>query len=74
MNDFMNALWNATGSTVTGVYNSKPFIGVIANVRTKAGNDVALTVTTEEGDTVMLKGTELLNGSGVNTTNLHVYF
>lgn len=74
MNSFMNALWNATGSVVTGVYNDQPFYGHIENVRTKAGNDLSVTVKTEEGECVLLTGSELFQGFGKVTKNLHVYF
>lgn len=74
MNTFMNALWNAYGSTVTGIYNDKPFMGNITNVRTKTGNDLSVTVNTDEGEVLLISGTDLMNGTGNRFTNLHVYF
>lgn len=74
MNSFMNALWNATGSMVTGFYKEEPFIGEIVNVRTKAGTDLSVTVATEEGETFVFNGSELFNGAGTCSKNLHVYF
>jgi hypothetical protein len=81
MNDFMNSLWNATGSTVTGYDNGLPFIGKIASVRSKAGNDLSVMVELTEpcgnaaaGETLGFLGTELFNGHGGMSHNLHVYF
>lgn len=74
MNSFMNALWNATGSMVTGFYNNEPFIGDIENVRTKAGNDLSVTIKTYDGESFVLTGSELFDGAGKVTSNLHVYF
>lgn len=74
MNDFMNALWNSAGAVVTGVYNNQPFYGHIEEVRTKAGTDLCVTIKTEEDQYVLLTGSELFNGSGNCSKNLHVYF
>jgi hypothetical protein len=74
MNSFMNALWNANGSVVTGVYNDQPFYGHIESVRTKAGTDLSVTVKTEQGETILLTGSELFQGEGKVSKNLHVYF
>lgn len=73
MNSFMNALWNATGSMVTGFYNDEPFIGSIESVRTKAGTELSVAIRTDD-ELIMLTGTELCNGEGNLTSNLHVYF
>jgi hypothetical protein len=74
MNSFMNALWNANGSMVTGFHKDEPFIGSISNVRTKAGNELSVTVDTDEGEVLLISGTDLMNGAGNLFTNLHVYF
>jgi len=74
MNSFMNALWNATGSMVTGFYNDEPFVGDIEDVRTKAGDDLSVVVKTYDGETILLSGSELFEGAGNVTSNLHVYF
>jgi len=81
MNDYMNALWNATGSTVTGFDGPHPFIGKISNVRSAAGEDLRVAVTLDEpcgnaaaGEILLFSGKELFDGYGGFSTNLHVYF
>ena len=74
MNDFMNALWNSVGAVVTGVYNKQTFYGNIENVRSKAGCDLSVTVKTEQDEYILLNGSELFNGFGTCSKNLHVYF
>jgi hypothetical protein len=80
-NSFMNAIWNATGSTVTGYDNGLPFIGKISSVRTMAGVDLRVMVTLTEdcgraaaGETLGFLGSELCAGEGGHSRNLHVYF
>ena len=74
MNDFMNALYNAIGSEVTGFYDGLAFQGRIESVRAKAGNDLSVAVRTTDDDLLLLSGEDLYNGSGKLTANLHVYF
>ena len=81
MNDFMNSLYNATGSVVTGYHGPHPFIGRIVDVRVKFGNDLRVTVELDEpcgddgaGDHLLFDGQELYDGEGMHSSNLHVYF
>ena len=43
-NDFMNNLYKAIGSEVSGSYNSMPFLGNITSTRMKYGNDIEVVV------------------------------
>jgi hypothetical protein len=80
MNNFMNALYNAIGSYVTGYHNGTAFIGQIADTRMKYGGDIGVTVNIdlEESDldyaTVLIDGSTLHAGKGGVYSNLHVYF
>jgi hypothetical protein len=73
MNTFMNALWNAVGSQVSGSWNQEPFLGTITSTRAKYGTDIQVTV--EDGDKVyLIDGTTLYEGGNRSYSNLHVYF
>ena len=73
MNEFMNALYNAVGCEVSGVYDGVAFLGTITETRVKYGNDIRVLVV--EGDkTFMIDGTEMLAGDIGLFKNLHVYF
>ena len=73
MNEFMNALYNAVGCEVSGVYDGVPFLGIITETRVKYGNDIRILVV--EGDkTFMIDGSEMLAGDVGLFKNLHVYF
>lgn len=73
MNSFMNAVYNAVGSAVTGYYYDTAFEGVITNTRVKYGNDISVTV--EDGENIwIIDASELYAGAGGAYTNLHVYF
>jgi hypothetical protein len=81
MKDFMDNLWNAEGCSVTGYDNGLPFIGKIARVRAKLGGDLSVLVELTEpcgnaavGEYLGFLGTELFNGHGSMSHNLHVYF
>jgi hypothetical protein len=78
---FMNALYNAVGSTVTGYDGPHPFIGRIVDVRAMAGDDLRVTVELDDpcgnapkGDHLLFSGKELYDGGGNLSSNLHVYF
>jgi hypothetical protein len=73
MNEFMNALYNAVGCEVSGIYDGVPFLGEIVLTRVKYGNDISVLVA--EGDkTFLINGTEFLAGDAGLFKNLHVYF
>lgn len=73
MNGFMNAIYNAIDSVVTGYHYGKAFEGVITNTRVKYGGDIRVTV--EDGENIwLIDASELMNGEGGAYTNLHVYF
>ena len=75
MNDFMNNLYGATGSQVSGSYNSMPFLGNITSTRMKYGNDIEVVVEDMVTDeTYLIDGNTLLEGGNSLYTNLHVYF
>lgn len=73
MNEFMNALYNAVGSEVTGFYDGVPFLGTITNTRVKYGNDIQVTVDIG-GIDLLVNGSDLMAGEGGACKNLHVYF
>jgi len=72
-NEFMNKIYNAIGSEVSGFRNGKPFLGTITATRVAYGNDIRVTV--EENDNIFLiDGSTLYKGEDGVYTNLHVYF
>ena len=73
MNDFMNSLYNAVGSEVSGVYDGVAFLGTITETRVKYGTDVRVTVV-DGSNTYLINGTELMAGDVGLYKNLHVYF
>lgn len=73
MNEFMNNLYGAIGSEVTGYHNDVPFHGTITYTRVKYGNDISVHVE-DDFDIYVIDGTALLNGEGGGYSNLHVYF
>lgn len=73
MNEFMNNLYNAVGSEVSGYHHDRAFHGVITHTRAKYGNDISVHVT-DETDIYVIDGTELFAGEGSAYKNLHVYF
>ena len=74
-NDFMNNLYKAIGSEVSGSYNSMPFLGSITSTRMKYGNDVEVVVEDMVTDEMyIINGNTLLEGGNGLYTNLHVYF
>ena len=75
MNDFMNNLYSATGSQVSGTYKSMPFLGNITSTRMKYGNDIEVVVEDMVTDeTYLINGNTLLEGGNGLYTNLHIYF
>jgi hypothetical protein len=73
MNDFMNSLYNAVGSEVSGYYDGVPFLGTITETRAKYGKDIQISVV--EGNKIyLIDGTELMAGDAGLYKNLHVYF
>ena len=74
INNFMNTIYNAIGSEVSGYYKSSPFLGKIISTRVKYGNDIQVTVEDDDGRWFLIDGTELLNGDTDVYTNLHIYF
>lgn len=81
MNDFMNALYNAEGSIVTGSKDGVKFLANITNVRVKYGTDLSVTIRYDADsakdvgyETDLIDGSALFNGSNSVFTNLHVYF
>ena len=73
MNDFMNAIWNAVGSEVSGFYKETPFLGTITTTRAKYGTDIEVAVTVP-GDLYLIDATTLHEGGNGVFSNLHVYF
>ena len=73
MNEFMNALYNAVGSEVSGYYDGVPFLGTITETRAKYGQDIRVTVV-DGNTTYLIDGTEMLAGDAGLFKNLHVYF
>ena len=73
MDDFMNSLYNAVGSEVSGVYDGAAFLGTITETRVKYGTDVRVTVV-DGSNTYLINGTELMAGDVGLYKNLHVYF
>jgi len=74
INNFMNAIYNAIGTEVSGYYKDTPFLGKIISTRAKYGNDIQVTVEDDDGRWFLIDATELLNGDNEIYTNLHVYF
>ena len=74
-NDFMNNLYKAIGSEVSGSYNSMPFLGSITSTRMKYGNDVEVVVEdTVTDEMYIINGNTLLEGGNGLYTNLNIYF
>ena len=73
MNEFMNNLYNAIGTEVSGYLLNTPFLGTITYTRVKYGNDISVHV--EDGANIyVIDGTALYEGEGGGYKNLHVYF
>lgn len=73
MNEFMNNIYGAIGSEVSGYLHDKAFQGKITYTRAKAGTDISVHV--EDGsDIYVIDGSALFAGEGGGYTNLHVYF
>ena len=74
-NDFMNNLYKAIGSEVSGSYMGVPFLGNITSTRMKYGNEIQVSVEdTITDETYLIDGDTLLEGGNGLYTNLHVYF
>ena len=74
-NEFYNNLYKATGSEVSGSYNSMPFLGSITSTRMKYGNDVEVVVEDMVTDEMyIINGNTLLEGGNGLYTNLNIYF
>ena len=74
-NEFMNNLYKAIGSEVSGSYNSMPFLGSITSTRMKYGNDVEVVVEdTTTDEMYIINGNTLLEGGNGLYTNLNIYF
>ena len=74
-NEFMNNLYKAIGSEVSGSYNSMPFLGNITSTRMKYGNDVEVVVEDMVTDeTYLINSSTLYEGENGVYKNLHVYF
>jgi hypothetical protein len=69
---FMDAIWSAVGKEVTGYHHGKPFLGYIANVRTKYDSDLQVIVESED-DLYLIDGSTLYEGGNGIYENLHVY-
>jgi hypothetical protein len=82
LNSFINEIYQTgDGKTVTGVYRSEPFQGVIAFSRSTYGHDInvyidlvsPIMIGGRERDRLVIAGTELFAGSSPVARNLHVY-
>jgi hypothetical protein len=74
INNFMNTIYNAIGTEVSGYYKDTPFLGKIISTRAKYGNDIQVTVEDDDGRWFLIDATEILSGDTGVYTNLHVYF
>ena len=75
MKEFMNNLYGATGSEVSGFYAGAPFLGTITDTRVKYGGDIQVVVEDENGTmTYLIDGVALMDGGDAIYDNLHVYF
>lgn len=73
MKEFMNNLYAAIGTQVSGSKNGVPFLGTITRTRVKYGTDISVSVEDDENIWI-IDGTALMIGEGGGYTNLHVYF
>ena len=74
-NDFMNNLYKAIGSEVSGSYMGTPFLGNITSTRMKYGNEIQVSVEdTITDETYLIDGDTLLEGGNGLYTNLNIYF
>ena len=75
MKEFMNNLYGATGSEVSGFYAGVPFLGTITDTRVKYGGDIQVVVEDDNGTmTYLIDGVALMDGGDTIYDNLHVYF
>jgi|APSaa5957512493_1039668.scaffolds.fasta_scaffold46569_2 hypothetical protein len=79
MKDFMNKLWTAKGSAVTGEHNGRMFGGKILSTRAKFGTDIEVRVAANFDDNfetrnLLIDGTDLFHGDAGVFTNLKVHF
>jgi len=73
MNDYMNNVYGATGSQVSGFAAGVPFLGTITDTRVKYGGDIQVVVE-DTTMTYLIDGIALMNGGDAIYDNLHVYF
>ena len=73
MNDYMNNVYGATGSQVSGYANGVPFLGTITDTRIKFGGGIQVVVE-DASDTYIIDAVTLMNGVDATYNNLHVYF
>ncbi len=74
-NEFMNNLYKAIGSEVSGSYMGTPFLGNITSTRMKYGNEIQVSVEdTITDETYLIDGDTLLEGGNGLYTNLNIYF
>ena len=81
MQTFMNALYNAAGSTVTGIDGNFPFTGKIAYIRENSGGELEVIVELMEdcgyakkGETICFFGSEFYKGASNFSSKLRVHF
>lgn len=72
MNEFMNNIYGAIGTEVTGFHHDKPFHGTITYTRAKYGNDISVHVE-DDNDIYVIDGSALYQGEDSTYKNLHVY-
>jgi len=73
MNEFMNNLYNAIGTEVSGYHDGVAFHGIITYTRVKYGNDISVQI--QDGDNLyIVDGSTLYEGGDETYKNLHVYF
>jgi hypothetical protein len=69
---FMEAVYGAVGTEVSGWWCGTEFLGEIISTRVKYGGEVQVTV--QDGDDYyMIDGSTLLEGSDSTFYNLHIY-
>lgn len=81
MNKFMNALYNAVGSVITGNKNGIPFLAYVSDTRVKYGADISVSISYDQ-DSIqdmgicsdIIDGSVLFNGGNGVFENLHIYF
>lgn len=69
---FMEAVYGAVGTKVSGWYRDTAFLGEIIDTRVKYGGEVQVTV--QDGDEAyFIDASSILEGGDSTFSNLHIY-